>query len=89
MKVFAVFDTKVNAYLNPFLMRTRGEAIRGFAEAANDEKTTFAKHPDDFILFEIGTWDEYQGKYTNEASPVSIGSARQFVETREPIHAVR
>ena len=37
-KVFAVYDSKVQAYMNPFCMETSGQAIRGWIDAVNDEK---------------------------------------------------
>jgi len=78
MKVFAVYDTKAKYYRNPFMMRSKGEAIRGFADVANDEKTEIGKHPEDFALFELAEFDEEKGTYSNHNAPESIGLAIEF-----------
>lgn len=80
-KYYAVYDSKVEAYMNPFPMRTRGEAVRSWIDVVNDEKTQFAKHPEDFILMELAEFDPDTGKFTNNANgPVSVGVALEFVK---------
>lgn len=77
-KVYTVYDSKVESYMNPFLMQTKGQAIRAFADSVNDEKTQFYKHPEDFTLFEIGEYDDASGVYSMHESKVSCGTALEF-----------
>jgi len=81
--VFAIFDVKAKFYMRPFLMRTRGEALRGFSDLANDEKTEIGRHPEDFVLFYLAKFDEEKGLYTNNPSPESLGLAIEFVKEQE------
>lgn len=76
--VFAVYDSKAEVYMNPFLMLSKGEAIRGFIDLANDEKTVVCKHPEDFSLFHLGYFDDSRGVYENTKVPLSLGSAHEF-----------
>lgn len=84
MKYYAVYDSKVGVYEQPFLMRTKGEAIRSWVDVVNDEKTKFNKHPEDFTLMELGEYDDEKGQFINLATgPVAIGVALEFLK-KEP-----
>ncbi|AXH74896.1 MAG: nonstructural protein [Microviridae sp.] len=56
--VFTVRDEKVGLFLPPFYARNKGEAIRSFADAARNKDHNFAKYPEDFTLYELGTFDD-------------------------------
>jgi len=75
---FSVYDSKVKAYDKPFFMRSRGEALRGWQAAVNDEKTTLCTHPEDFSLMELGDYDDETGAFTNHQAPVNLGLASQY-----------
>lgn len=78
LSVYAVYDSKVQTFASPFQMRTRGEALRGWEEVANDPNTTVCKHPEDFALMELGEYDESTGQFTNHTVPLNLGLASQF-----------
>lgn len=81
MKVFSIYDSKVEAYMKPFFDQTKGSAIRAVTEAVNDSSTTFSKYPADFTLFELGTYDDSSAQFDLYSSPVSIGVLLEFVKT--------
>ena len=58
MKVFSVYDSAVGAYMTPFFMQSSGAAIRAFTDIANDLQSAICKHPTDYSLFELGSWDD-------------------------------
>lgn len=76
--VYAVFDSKVKTFAQPFLMRTRGEALRGWSEVANDKNTSISKHAEDYSLMELGEYDDQTGTYENKQAPENLGLASQF-----------
>lgn len=82
MKVFCVYDAAVGAYMQPFFMRSKGEAVRGFTEICNDSNSQFFKHPHDFVLYEIGDFDDQTGRILPK-EPKSIGHAFEFVREKE------
>lgn len=82
-KIFTVFDTKVEAYLTPFYMKSKGEAIRSFTEACNDPQTMFFKHPEDYVLFELGDYSDSDASFCLLPSPRSIGCAIEFKKVVE------
>lgn len=77
-KAYTVFDHAAEAYLEPFFAPTRGVAIRSFTEAVNSEGHTFAKHPEDYTLYEIGTYDPSTGVIEGNRHE-SLGNAVEFV----------
>jgi hypothetical protein len=74
MQVFSVYDKAVQAYLQPFFSRSKGEALRSFTEAVNDEKTQFHKHAADYMLVFIGEFEDSSGIF-DTADPCRIISA--------------
>lgn len=79
VKVFSVYDSKVEAYIQPFFMQSRGQAIRAFGDTAADVSTNIGKHPADFTLFELGEFDDTTAKFDMYNTPVSIGVAIELL----------
>ncbi len=87
MLVFAVFDAAAEAFLKPFFFDTKGQALRSFADACNEEKHQFALHADDYTLFHIGFYDPNKGRL-EACTPDSLGNALQFVERLDSTQAL-
>ena len=80
-KVLTIFDTKAEAYLRPFFAQSSGSAIRSFMDEINNSKTPdapLAMHPEDYVLFEIGSWDEKEGLLRLNESKKSLGCGIDF-----------
>lgn len=80
-KVYTVFDSKTGAYMQPFFMAAKGAAIRAFSDLVNDSQHTFGKHPEDYVLFEIGTYDDLSAELVSYSSPQSLGVGVEFVKS--------
>lgn len=63
LKVFTILDTKVPVYNKPFFMRSRGEALRQLESEMRTKQGSLYEHAEDFILFELGTFDEDTCKF--------------------------
>lgn len=70
--IYSVYDSKIKAYGQIFLQMSEGEALRSFTDIVNDPQSIFNKHPEDYTLFEIGTWDYTEGKINCHNTPKSI-----------------
>lgn len=64
-KVFTVYDEKAKLFGKIFFMDEIGEARRGFGDAVSDPKTGLHAHPEDYRLYQIGTYDVHTGKLTS------------------------
>lgn len=90
LKVFSVYDTKAAAYLPPFLLPTRGMAVRAFTAAALEETHDFHKFADDYVLFELGDFDPMKGQFVNYTVPEMVQTARSVIvhHSNKPLRAV-
>lgn len=61
LKIFAVQDKQVEAYMQPFFSPTIGAAIRMLTDALLDQNSTFSKHTTDYTLYQIGEFDDANG----------------------------
>lgn len=77
---FTVYDTKVEAYLPPLFMRSKGEALRSLAAAVKDPGHQFSKNPEDYIFFHIGEFDDEKGVLVPLDIPAVLASAIDFVD---------
>lgn len=76
--IFSVYDKAVQAYLQPFYARSKGEALRQFTDACNDQGHQFAKHAADYTLVQFGEFDDASGMF-DCAEPARIIGALECV----------
>lgn len=79
MNVYSVYDNAAEAYLQPFFTNTKGTAIRSWTELVNDKEHQFGKYPSDYVLFELGTYDDTTGALVSHDAPKSLGVGVEFV----------
>lgn len=78
--VFAVYDTGIQTWMPPIYARNKGEMLRQFVDAVNNPESKIAKYPADFVLFELGTWNDESADFSLLASPVKMGIAIEFMK---------
>lgn len=61
----AVFDRKINAYMNPQFFRTKGEATRAWMDAVGSEGAPFRRHAEDYFFAFLGYYDDASGRFEN------------------------
>lgn len=82
-KVFAVWDSKALAFMQPFFSNSTGAAVRAFADVANEDRSPIAKHPGDYQLYEIGTFNDLDGIMNSLVPNKLLGCALDFVEVKK------
>lgn len=70
--VMSIRDNAVAAFNRPFFVQHVGMAVRSFKDEVNSAESPMAKHPEDFLLFELGTFDEETGKMQNLEAPRQV-----------------
>lgn len=76
-KVFTVYDTKAQAHLQPFFSQNKATAIRAIQSAFRDPQHQFTLYPQDYILFDLGSFDDATGEF-DTSPPVSQGVLIEF-----------
>lgn len=75
MNIYTIYDSKAEAYIQPFFCKNNGVAIRLFQTAALDEQHDFHRHAADYTLFNIAMWDETKGIITQLENHINLGNA--------------
>lgn len=70
--VASIYDNVAEAYMKPVFFRSEGEALRSWMDIVNDPQSEFSKHPDHYVLVQVGVWDEDEGVMYEESSPSRI-----------------
>lgn len=81
-KVFALYDSAVEAYNTPMFLRSRGEAIRSLQAAVNEAGNNINRWADQYTLFEIGTYDDSKGVIEMYSAAQSLGTALQYKDAQ-------
>ncbi|AXH75449.1 MAG: nonstructural protein [Microviridae sp.] len=76
-KMFSVYDSKAQVFSNPFTSHNTFTALRDFQAAALDGNSQISQYPEDFVLFEIGHFEDETG-VLSPCLPVNLGNADQF-----------
>jgi len=64
VRMFAVYDSKALAFLQPFFSNSNGSAICAFEDAVHEVKTPIGAHPGDYQLYELGGFNDEDGNIT-------------------------
>jgi hypothetical protein len=78
-QLYSIYDTKSKVYGKPFHALNENVAIRACKDAMTDPNVDFGRHPEDFILFHIGQYNDNTG----EIEPTVISSIVKFLELRD------
>lgn len=76
-EMFSVQDLVAEQWLEPFFAPTVDAAIRSFKEACTRPDHQFAKFPEDYVLYRVGTFDGRSGEVIGEG-PAKIAMASSF-----------
>jgi len=86
--VCSVYDRKGIEFGMLFLARTQVEAARIFADSLKGQQSVIGMHPEDFLLAQVGTFDESTGDLVGlysvicDATEVVSASGVSGVENR-------
>lgn len=70
--VVSIRDAATGAYSRPAFVAAEGAAFRSFRDEVNrnDPANELFRHPGDFDLFRLGTFDDVSGTFAPEPVPV-------------------
>lgn len=64
-QIVSIRDAKTDTFSNPSYVVSTGVAVRGFVDEVNrpDEQNVLYRHPHDFVLYHLGTYDDQVPKF--------------------------
>uniref|UniRef100_UPI00404809B6 phage ORF5 protein n=1 Tax=Shewanella sp. TaxID=50422 RepID=UPI00404809B6 len=66
LNAYTIYDVASGVYMRPFFSQADGQAVRGFKDIATDADHEVGKHPEDYTLYRIGTFNDTTGKMEGE-----------------------
>jgi hypothetical protein len=78
INVYTIFDSASAAYMRPFFAQSDGQATRSFGDIANDKNHEIGKHPEDYSLWRIGTFDDNTAEI-NPETKACLATALELV----------
>lgn len=81
LKIIAVRDRQLNAFMRPFAAQSLGQAIRSFRDEVNNPQSDLNKHPEDYELYHIADYDEATAAIVqSDPLPAQIAIASNLIE---------
>lgn len=72
LNVVAIKDLAADAFLRPFYVSHNALAVRSFMDEVNRADSEMRKHKGDYILYQLGSWSEDSGVFSNLDSPLVL-----------------
>jgi hypothetical protein len=85
LNICSVKDRAADAFGRPMFVPSTGVAIRSFSDEVNrsDADNQLFNHPDDFDLYEFGTFDDNSGLFELYTQPKLLSLGKQVKITPE------
>jgi len=78
VKMYAIYDSKAVAYLQPFFCANHAVAFRNIERACKNPQSPFAEFPADFNLFCLADFEDTKGELKPFLAPENLGNLLQF-----------
>ena len=77
--IVAVHDRQLDTFMRPFTAQSVGQALRSFKDETNREGSELRAHPEDYALYQLGTFNEQTGQVTSLDKPLQLALASNLV----------
>lgn len=84
LNIYSIYDVKAHSFAMPFYAPNNAVAIRLFTQLANDPASQVHSSPDDFSLFDLGTFDDDGAHFSIHKKPKVVANAVEFIKTAAP-----
>lgn len=83
VRMYAIYDSKAVAYLQPFFCANNAIAFRNIERACKNPQSPFAEFPADFNLFCLATFEDVDGVLSPFHVPENLGNLLQFQSVKD------
>ena len=80
VNMYAVADKVAEIFMPAFSCENHAKAIQGFADAANDPKGVIIKHPNEYELYFLGTYNQRTGFTANNLQ--YLANAKELLKVK-------
>lgn len=86
---YSIFDRKALVYHRPFFDVSDGSAVRSLSDNCNDPESAIGRHPGDYVLFRVGTYDDQKGELLPVSPLIHVADAIALVRQQTPLSLVK
>lgn len=81
LQIVSVRDRAADAFGRPIFVHSIGQAIRSFQDEINrvGDNNDMHKHPEDYDLYHIGTFDDNNARIESFDRPIQIAIGNQLI----------
>lgn len=81
--IYTIYDAAAQAHMRPFFLPSDGQAIRAFSDLALDAEHEVGRHPEDYSLCRIGTFNDNDATIATEPTEVLTTGIKVVAESRQ------
>lgn len=78
LSAFSILDAKAQSFMQPFYFNYKGQASRTLEDILKEKDHPIAKHPEDYSLYLLGTFDPFTGRLEPLEVPELVCRATDF-----------
>lgn len=82
-KVYSIYDVQAEIFQRPIFAVAEGEALRAFIDIAGSAEHAISKHPADYSLFYVGTWNDSNGEMIDDVSKCVLTGIEAYQQGRQ------
>ena len=86
VNLYAVFDRASGIYDGPIPGQSDGQMIRNFSDMALNADHQIGKHPEDYTLFKVGTWNDGTAELVDVVSEKLINGGECVANARANVN---
>lgn len=72
LQVYSIYDKRARVYQGMICFTNDDVALRYFSDLLKDKNSMIGAHPEDYIIFNIGQFNDTFGKFSNHKTFVEI-----------------
>ena len=78
--VFCLYDDKARHFGSPIVDVSMGALIRGLNDLVAAGDSVVAKHPGDFVVYDMGSFDDLNGVFELRTPALRIGTVDSLID---------
>ena len=84
VEICCVRDRAIDSFGNPFAVVALGQATRSFSDEVRNPESQISRHPDDYDLYHVGSFDTSTGKLVPRETPEMIAIGKSIADASVP-----
>lgn len=77
--VYSIRDVKASVFSAPMLSASEGTMRRSVVDVLANKDHPYSRHPEDYVLYFLGRFDDNSGMFDLEDTPVSLVCLQDLV----------